>query len=217
MTKGLLSALRGDNTRGGDRFIPLNEEAEICLAVGRFDKNFSPPTVKEYFLILEDTLIGRTVSSFKKRPKRRTIETPKFYLFDVGIVNYLAHRGKIEPKSELFGKAFEHFIFMELTAHRAYSGIHYSLSFWKTTSGFEVDFILGDAEIAIEVKSTDFVQNHHLKGLRAFKEEYKVKKEIVVSLDPKPRKTSGEIYILPWREFLDQLWDNQIMKSSCDL
>lgn len=171
----------------------------------------SPPTVKEYFLILEDTLIGQKVSSFKKKPKRRTIETSKFYFFDVGVVNYLAHRGKIEQKSELFGKAFEHFIFMELIAHRAYSGNRYSVSFWRTTSGFEVDFILGDAEIAIEIKSTDFVQNHHLKGLRAFKDEYKVKKAIVLSLDPKIRKTSDGIYIFPWKEFLDQLWNGKII------
>ena len=165
----------------------------------------SAPTVKEYFQILEDTLIGRFVPSFQKRPKRRVILAPKFYFFDVGLANCLLKRGKIVDRSETFGKAFEHFISQEIFAYRHYSGKDYAISYWRTASQLEVDFILGDHELAIEVKGTHETQHNHLKGLRAFQEEYKVKRSIVVSLDPKIRKTNG-IWIYPWKDFLEELW-----------
>ncbi|MFO8236166.1 MAG: DUF4143 domain-containing protein, partial [Bacteroidales bacterium] len=105
---------------------------------------------------------------------------------------------------------FEHFIYHELYSHRHYSGINYPLSYWRTTSGTEVDFILGDHEVAIEVKSSEQVQSRHMKGLKYFSEEYKTKKQILVSNDPQPRKT-GNIEIMPWRHFLDKLWDGDII------
>ena len=174
------------------------------------DCGVSAPTVKEYFNILEDTLIGYFLPVYQKRPKRRTIRTPKFYFFDVGIANSLLKRGHIAPGTELFGKAFEHLIFQEIKAHQHYSGVNYSLSYWRTSSGNEVDFILGDHEVAIEVKSTDTVAPHHLKGLCAFSEEYKVKKSIVVSLDKYPR-VCGNVTVLPWKDFLGQLWNGKII------
>jgi len=173
----------------------------------------SAPTVKEYFLILEDTLIGRMLPAFRKRAKRRLIGAPKFYFFDIGIVAHLTRRGKIRPGSELFGRAFEHMIYMELTAHSGYSEMNYPIAYWKTASGFEVDFVLGDHEIAVEVKGTDMVTNKHLKGIRAFKEEYQARSYIVVSMDTNPRKTEDDIEILPWQVFLDRLWANEIIKT----
>ena len=171
----------------------------------------SPPTVREYFQILEDTLIGRFVPSFQKKPKRRIIQSPRFYYFDVGIANYLLKREKILPGSETFGKAFEHYIYHELYAHRHYTQSDYSISYWRTTSGLEVDFILGDHEVAIEVKATPGASTRHLKGLKSFAEEYTVKRKILVSLDPEPRK-SGDILILPWNRFLELLWNGEIIK-----
>jgi predicted AAA+ superfamily ATPase len=171
----------------------------------------SAPTVKEYFLILEDTLIGRMLPAYRKRAKRRLIGAPKFFFFDIGIVAHLTRRGKVKPGSELFGRAFEHFIFMEITAHSSYSEINYPIAYWKTASGFEVDFVLGDHDIAVEVKGTDMVTNKHLKGIRAFKEEYRARGYIVVSNDPNPRKTQDGIEILPWKIFLDRLWANEII------
>ncbi len=174
------------------------------------DCGVSATTVKEYFQILEDTLIGRYLPSFQKRPKRRVITAPKFYLFDVGIVNHLLNRGKIEQGTELFGKAFEHFIYQELYAHSRYSEKEYPIYYWRTTAGFEVDFVLGNHQVAIEVKSTDNVNPRHLKGLRAFAEEYSVEKQIVVSNDPHPRLIDN-IFILPWKIFLERLWNNQLI------
>ncbi len=171
----------------------------------------SSPTVKEYFQILEDTLIGRFLPSFQKKPKRRIIQSPRFFFFDVGIANYLLKRKAIEQGSEAFGKAFEHYIYHEIYAHSHYSQLNYLLSYWRTTSGMEVDFILGDHEIAVEVKATRQANNRHLKGLKKFSEEYKVEKLILVTNDPLPRK-SGNCDILPWNMFLTMLWSDEIIK-----
>jgi predicted AAA+ superfamily ATPase len=170
----------------------------------------SGPTVKEYFQILVDTLLARFVPSFQKKPKRRVIQSPKFYLFNVGLANALLKRGDIVQGSETFGRAFEQFIFQEIVAHSHYSGLEYPISYWRTTSGFEVDFILGNGEVAIEVKGTTEVQPHHLRSLHAFREEYKPKKTIVVSLDTKPRNVGG-INILPWETFLKDLWSGSVI------
>jgi predicted AAA+ superfamily ATPase len=171
----------------------------------------SSPTVKEYFQILEDTLIGRQLPAFRKRKKRRLVTSPKFYFFDLSPVIYLTRRGKVVQGSELFGRAFEHYIWMEIVCHSSYSELFYPISYWRTASGFEVDFILGDHEIAIEVKSTELASATHLKGLRRFKEEYTVRRSILVSLDSKPRKTEDQIEILPWQEFLKQLWGGEVI------
>lgn len=170
----------------------------------------SSTTVKEYFQILEDTLIGRFLPSFQKKPKRRVILAPKFYYFDVGIANYLLKRGQIEIGSEAFGSAFEHFIYQELYAHSKYSDLDYAISYWRTTSQIEVDFILGDHQVAIEVKGTTNVQTRHLKGLRSFSEEYEVQQLIVVSNDPVAR-IIGDVTVLPWKQFLQKLWDGAII------
>ncbi|MFH1029674.1 MAG: ATP-binding protein [bacterium] len=171
----------------------------------------SGPTVKDYFQILVDTLLARFVPAFQKRPKRRVIQAPKFYLFDVGIANALLKRGEIEQGSEIFGRAFEHFILQEIAAHSHYSGLEYSVSYWRTASGFEVDFILGDREVAIEVKGVSEVHSQHLRSINAFHEEHKPKRAIVVSLDAKPR-VIGRIAIMPWKKFLSDLWGGSIIK-----
>ncbi len=174
----------------------------------------SAPTVKEYFHILEDTMIGRFLRAFRKRIKRRLIGAPKFYFFDIGIVAHLTRRGEIEPGSELFGKAFEHLLYMEILAHSSYSGCFYPLSYWRTASGLEVDFVLGDAEVVVEAKSTSNVSQRHLKGIRAFKEEYTARHYLVVSMDPRPRRTEDGVDILPWQVFLERLWQNELISGS---
>jgi len=170
----------------------------------------SAPTVREYFQILEDTLIGFLLPAYTRTKKRRTVAAPRFFFFDLAPVVYLTHRGDVEPGSDLFGRAFEHFIWMELSAHSSYSGLKYPLSYWRTSSGFEVDFVLGDAEIAIEVKSCAEVKDQHLKGIRAFKEESEFRRYMVVSRDRVPRRTSDGIDILPWSVFLSQLWAGEL-------
>ncbi len=170
----------------------------------------SSPTVKEYFQILVDTLLARFVPVFQKKAKRRVTQASKFYLFDIGLANALLRRGTIATGTEIFGKAFEQFIFQEIIAYSHYSGLEYPVSYWRTTSGFEVDFILGDREVALEVKGVPEVHTHHLRGVRAFQEEYKPKKTIVVSLDKNERDIYG-IRIMPWKIFLESLWSGLII------
>jgi predicted AAA+ superfamily ATPase len=174
------------------------------------DCGVSSPTVKAYFQILEDSLIGRFLPVYQKSPKRRVIQAPKFYFFDVGIANYLLKRDTISHPSEDFGRAFEHFIYQELWAHRHYSGLGYQISYWRTASQLEIDFVLGENEVAIEVKSATNISDRHLNGLHAFKEEYTVKKAILVSMEPIARLQNG-VLILPWQDFLKKLWAGEII------
>jgi predicted AAA+ superfamily ATPase len=171
----------------------------------------SAPTVKGHFQILEDTLVGRTLPAYSKRGKRRLISTPKFYFFDTGVVGQLARRGIVEPGTELFGRAFEHFLLMEIWAHAEYSGKHYPVCYWRTSSQIEVDVVLGDHEVGIEIKGTREAKDHHLKGIRAFKDDYVCQHYITVTMDVEARKTSDGIEILPWRVFLERLWNGKII------
>lgn len=174
------------------------------------DCNVSSVTVKEYFQILEDTLIGRFLPSFQKRQKRKVILAPKFYLFDIGIVNHLLRRGKIEMGTENYGNALEHFIYMEMFAYSKYSNSNFTLCYWRTTNQNEIDFILGDAEVAIEVKSTTNVQSKQLQSMKIFLEEFPHCKGIIVANEPFERQI-GNIRIIPVHEFLPQLWNGKVI------
>ncbi len=164
-------------------------------------------TVSEYFEILEDTLIGSLLEPYTKTKKRKAISTAKFYFFDVGVCNILAGRNNIAPKTELFGKVLEHFIYTELRAYLSYSKDSRPLYFWRSKSGQEVDFLIAD-EIAIEVKSTNSVSERHLTGLKALSQDLKLKKKIIVSTVDVPRKVNG-VDVLPVKYFLERLWSKK--------
>jgi len=168
-------------------------------------------TVKEYYQILVDTLLGRWVPPFKRRQDRQVIlKAAKFYLFDVGVAGTLADRRLSQERGEAFGKALEHFVLMELLAHASYAGLDYPIHFWRTKSGLEVDFILGDGEAAIEVKGTSRVDHRDLNGLETFRARYGPKAAIVVCNEKRERR-HGHLHILPIRDFLDRLWAGGIM------
>lgn len=169
----------------------------------------SAPTVKEYFSILEETLIGYTIPAFTRNVKRRVIQSPKFYYFDVGIANFLLRRTAIKPGSPEFGHAFEHFILQEIIAYIGYFRPLQHLSYWRTSSGYEVDAIIGNAEVAIEIKSSDEVQSHHTKGLKAFSEEFPDCRLILVSLDKYARRMNN-VEVYPALQFLSMLWDGDL-------
>ncbi|MBI5526136.1 MAG: ATP-binding protein [Deltaproteobacteria bacterium] len=124
-------------------------------------------TVKGYYEILNDTLLGRWLPAYTRRPKRRVIGASKFYFCDVGLVNFLAKRGAVSPGGELFGKAFENWCHHELVAYNVYARRSEELHYWRTAAGAEVDFIVGGMKVAIEAKSARAVNSDHLKGLRA--------------------------------------------------
>ncbi len=167
-------------------------------------------TVRDHYQILVDTLLGAFLPAFTRRPKRRTIQAPKFYFRDVGVVNHLAKRGRVEPGSELFGKAFENWLFHELSTHSNYSELFYDLSYWRLSSGTEVDFILGEGEVAIEAKGKARINSSDLKGLIQFKKDFpEVKQRIIVCLEKRARKTESGILILPYAEFIEGLWEQK--------
>jgi len=169
-------------------------------------------TVKEYFQILQDTLLGSWLPAYRKRPKRRVSKSPKFYFNDIGVVNFLAKRHKIEPKSELYGKAFENWIYHELNSFSQYSELFYELSYWRLSSGLEVDFIINDINVAIEAKATGLIKNTHLKGLRELiKDQPSIKQRIIVCLEKKQRLTTDGILILPANDFCQKLWDGELI------
>ncbi len=173
----------------------------------------SGPAVKEYFQILIDTMLAKFLEAYQKKPKRRVIGASKFFFSDVGVVNHLARRGKLEPGSETFGKAFENWVFHELTAYSAYSNLHYDLTYWRLASGIEVDFIINDMELAIEAKSSSKITSDHLRGLRALVQDHpKVKRRILISREERSRRTEDGIEIISNQEFVDLLWSNQLIK-----
>lgn len=190
-------------------------DAELvnCSTIGR-DCGVSSHTVKSYFGILEDTLLGRWLPAYRKRPKRRVIVTPKFYFADVGVVNRLARRGELVPGAELYGKAFENWVFHELVAQNAYGGGAATLSYWRLASGIEVDFIVGDMELAIEAKASARITRDHLKGLRRLREDQPaVGRRLIVCLEPRARRTDDGIEILPVAEFLHALGAGEIIQG----
>lgn len=168
-------------------------------------------TVKEYFAILEETLIGYMVPAFRRTVKRRLNQSSRFYYFDVSLPNYLLHRRDMQPGNDDFGHTFEHLMMQEIIAYLGYNDIEDALSYWHTHTGYEVDAVLGDAKVAIEFKSTAEVQSRHLRGLKAFHEEHPDARMIIVSLDVAPRIFNG-VEVMPATHFLRSLWDGKIYK-----
>lgn len=176
------------------------------------DCGVSAPTVKGYFEILEDTRLGRWLPAYTKRAKRRVIAAPKFYFTDVGVVNQLAHRGALVRRGELYGKAFENWIHHELTAHIAYRELDLPLAYWRVASGIEVDFVVGDLALAIEAKASERISADHLRGLRSIAQDQpRLRRRIVVCLEPKRRKTDDGIEILPVASFLEELRNGRLL------
>ncbi len=173
------------------------------------DCGVSAKTVKSYFQILYDTLIGYEIPAFKKEIKRKIVQAPKFYYFDVGIANYLMRRHALQRGTEEYGHAFEHFVIQEIIAYKGYNYKWDVISYWHTYDQKEVDIIIGDAKVAIEIKSTEHVENKHKKGLNAFSEEHPDCRLLLVSLDPITRK-SGNTEFLYLLDFLKMLWNGDI-------
>jgi predicted AAA+ superfamily ATPase len=188
--------------RSNGEMIVYNNIAQDC--------GISAHTVKEYFSILEQTMIGYLIPGFLSTTKRRAILAHKFYYFDVGIANYLLKRKNIEQGTDTFGHVLEHLLMQEIIAYLGYNFSDEKLSYWRTSSGYEVDCIIGQGRVAIEIKSSNEIQSRHTKGLKAFQEEYPQSRAIVVSMD-KYRRNLNNIEIIPVTEFLADLWNGKII------
>ena len=172
------------------------------------DCGVSATTVNSYFDILEDTLIGYRIPAYRKVMKRRTVQAPRFYFFDVGVANHLLHRKDLVRGTTEYGHAFEHLVIQEIWAYLHYTHSVEHLSYWRTYTGLEVDAIIGDARLAIEIKSASEIVEKHLKGLKAFGEEYPDSRRLLVSLDRFNRRI-GSIECLHMSDFFRLLWSGE--------
>jgi predicted AAA+ superfamily ATPase len=188
-------------------FAALGDTQILSYETFARDVGVSGPTIRSYFDILADTLIGRMLPAYTLRPKRKIARAPKFYFFDVGVVNTLAQRGEIKPRSELFGKAFESWVHHELVSYLSYGGRNESLSYWKVHQGPQVDFVVGHMKAAFEVKASDQIHGDHLKGLREIAKDHpEARARHVVSLERHARRTDDGITILGVADFCRRLW-----------
>lgn len=169
------------------------------------DAQVARTTVYEYFDILRDTLVLHELPAWRKSRKRKPIASSKYYFFDVGVVGALQDR-QFRPGTPEFGEAVETYLMHELVSYRDYvSG--QPLASWRSTSGFEVDFVVGD-HTAVEVKAKPNIGPRDIKSLQALAEEARLKRYLCVSLEPRRRRV-GEVMILPVTEFLAALWDGE--------
>lgn len=160
-------------------------------------------TVENYLGVVEDTLLGFCLAPFERTQKRKAITRSKFYFFDLGVARYLSRQGEIKMGSVIFGEYFEHFIILEIRAHFGLRGREALLQYWRSKNGFEVDLILNN-KIALEFKATKSIDERHLKGLVALREENLLEEYMVVSLDPIDR-TINNIQVIHWRTFLQKI------------
>ena len=174
------------------------------------DCGVSANTVKAYYQILCDTLLGFEVPAYRKVIKRKLTKSSRFYFFDVGIANYLTGRYHLAPKTPEYGHAFEHLVMQEIVAYLGYKGIEEKLTYWHTYDDIEVDAVIGDARVAIEIKSADSIQTNHKKGLVEFAKEHPSVKQILVSRDRVSRR-SGDIDLYYVTDFFKALWNDEIV------
>ena len=174
------------------------------------DCGVSANTVKAYYQILCDTLLGFEVPAYRKVVKRKLSKASRFYFFDVGIANYLTGRHHLAPKTPEYGHAFEHLVMQEIVAYLGYKNSEEELAYWHTYDDIEVDAIIGDARVAIEIKSTETVQNSHKKGLVEFAKEHPNVKQILVSRDRVSRR-NGEVDLYFVTDFFKALWNDEIV------
>lgn len=174
------------------------------------DAGVPPRTVREHYQILEDTLVGHQLPAYQKTVKRKPVATAKFYFFDVGVANTLKRTSTVEEGSEVYGRALEHLIFLELRSFLDYHRLDHELTYWRSRSQLEVDFVLGD-HVGIEVKAKSRVSARDYRGLAVLAEEVRLRRKIVVCHEKRRRRADDGVEILPLTVFLKDLWAGRIL------
>lgn len=187
-----------------------NGEQVNFTAVGS-DAGVPPRTVQEYYQVLKGTLVGHYLPAFRGTRSRKPVSTAKFYLFDVGVANTLRRSRAIEPGSDAWGRALEHLAFLELRSWLDYRDRDDPLTYWRSRSRFEVDFLVGD-RVAIEVKAKERVTARDTRGLRALAEELPLRRKLVVCHERLRRVDDDGIEILPVPQFLTELWEDELVR-----
>lgn len=166
-------------------------------------------TVRAYYQILQDTLIGFELESFRETKSRKAVATPKFYLFDTGVVNGILNRYEVIPGTETYGRMLEHIVLLELRAYIHYSRKDSALHYWRSQTQLEVDFLV-QKEIGIEVKASAHVSDREQKALLALEEDIPLRRRIIVCHESAPRKTDQGTEVLPVETFFQMLWSGEI-------
>ncbi len=188
----------------------LTSGEQVNFTAVASDAGFPPRTVREHYQILEDTLVGHQLPAYRKTSKRKPVVTAKFYIFDVGVANILKRTTVIEEGSDAYGRALKHLIFLELRSFLDYHRLNHELTYWRSRSQFEVDFLVGD-EVGIEVKSKARVSPRDYKGLYALSEERKLKRKIVICRERRRRRADDGTEIIPPIQFLNELWTGKLL------
>ena len=173
------------------------------------DAQVPATTVREYYQILVDTLLGFMLEPWTHSTVRKAISAAKFYFFDVGVVHTMAQTQALDRNSDLYGMAFEHWMAMELRAYLSYRRKNQPLRYWRSTHQHEVDFVVGE-HTAIEVKATRSISDKNLRGLKALSEEKVFQNYYLVSQDPIEAKR-GPVHCVHWKTFMEMLWADQIL------
>ncbi len=174
------------------------------------DAQVPPRTVREFFQVLVDTLVGFEVPPLDRLAGRKAVATSKFYFFDLGVAHALEGAFDPAPGSVAYGRALEHLVATELRAYLGYGKRTDALAFYRTTSQLEVDFVVG-RRVAIEVKGAGRVSERDTRGLRALAEDVPIARRLVVCTERTHRRLDGGVEVVPIAEFLDGLWRGEIV------
>jgi predicted AAA+ superfamily ATPase len=186
-----------------------NGEQLNFTSVGN-DAQVPPRTVREFFTVLEDTLVGYTVPPYQRTRKRKPVATSKFYFFDIGVAHAAQGVTQIAPGTAAYGRALEHLIANELRAYLSYRGSNLELTYYRSRSRIEVDFVLGD-RVAIEVKGSGRVSERDAKPLQALAEDAPIRTRIIVCSEPSERRLDSGVLVMPVPRFLEALWSDAIV------
>lgn len=168
------------------------------------ESGVSVPTIKEFFSILEDTLIVEKVEPYLKNARKRILASPRYYFFDLGVRNAMARAPLTEGLLNVDkGRLFEHAVILEIIRRIRSLNLAYKVYYWRTAAGAEVDCVIdtGTEVIPVEIKSGGNVRLSELKGLQSFIETYRklVKRAFVVTTGRLPEKLNDMITAVPWR------------------
>jgi predicted AAA+ superfamily ATPase len=186
-------------------FASLLSSKQINYTKLSSDAQVKPTTLREHIEILIDSLVASRVSPWRLGNKRKVVSSEKLYLFDTGVTRVLQERRIYAPNTQEYGEAFESLLYHELRCYSEYKSKE-QISYWRTATNIEVDFILGD-RLAIEAKASRSISDHDLRGLRAIASESPFKARILVCQEPHRRTTEDGIAIMPLGEFVRALWD----------
>jgi len=163
----------------------------------------SSPAIKEFYNILEDTLIVDRIDPYIINARKRIVSNPRYYFFDLGVRNILARltldKNLVNAQK---GILFEHAVIQEILRRIRILNKNYKVYYWRTYYGVEVDCIIdtGAKLIPIEIKAHSRIGKKDISGLVSFMDEYKekIKEGYVITMGKYNEKITDNITAVPW-------------------